>query len=220
VDVDYWKPPLCNLFGRTVTHSNLCKVSVRRMRLFKLINTLPTLFESVIMRNKTKAAAPPVGQPGQVAKKKRMGEDRPTEARFPSGRLLKADDVTPALKGRQAEVRKDGSSLVSEGWGPGPWRACAWSRPSQRVLPAAASLSARFHPFPAVLAGQRIVVPGRDHKRQRQDEASQVRVADGDAEPLALLASHALLHRRHSVPRWTLQYHACPMQTAAWAVSC
>ncbi|PNH02542.1 PHD finger protein ALFIN-LIKE 1 [Tetrabaena socialis] len=78
-----------------------------RLRLFKLINTMPTLFESVSQRNKYKTSAPPQAQPGgpggPVVKKKKF-EDRPTESKFPSGRLLKADDVSPALKGRQAEL--------------------------------------------------------------------------------------------------------------------
>ncbi|GLC64333.1 geranylgeranyl-diphosphate geranylgeranyltransferase [Pleodorina starrii] len=72
-----------------------------RMRLFKLINALPTLFESV-SRNKYKTtAAQP--QAGPVVKKKKF-EDRPIESKYPSGRLLKAEDVLTNLKGRQAEV--------------------------------------------------------------------------------------------------------------------
>lgn len=73
-----------------------------RMRLFKLINTMPTLFESVSQRNKYKAAASQP-QAGPVVKKKKF-EDRPTESKYPSGRLIKAEDVSPALKGRQAEL--------------------------------------------------------------------------------------------------------------------
>lgn len=75
----------------------------RRMRLFKLINTMPTLFESVSQRNKYNKSSAPQPQTGPVVKKKKF-EDRPIESKYPSGRLLKADDVSPALKGRQAEV--------------------------------------------------------------------------------------------------------------------
>ncbi|KAG2486955.1 hypothetical protein HYH03_014452 [Edaphochlamys debaryana] len=76
-----------------------------RMRLFKLINTMPTLFESVSQRNKYKATGPPGAgaAAGPVVKKKKF-EDRPTESKYPSGRLLKAEDMTPALKGRHAEL--------------------------------------------------------------------------------------------------------------------
>lgn len=77
------------------------------MRLFKLINTMPTLFESVSQRNKYKAAASQP-QAGPVVKKKKF-EDRPTESKYPSGRLIKAEDVSPALKGRQAEVSTSNS---------------------------------------------------------------------------------------------------------------
>ncbi|KAG2450446.1 hypothetical protein HYH02_004948 [Chlamydomonas schloesseri] len=77
-----------------------------RMRLFKLINQHPTLFESVSQRNKYKNTAPPAsgGAGGPVVKRKKFDEGRPTESKYPSGRLLKADDVSPALKGRQAEL--------------------------------------------------------------------------------------------------------------------
>ncbi|KXZ56248.1 hypothetical protein GPECTOR_1g216 [Gonium pectorale] len=64
---------------------------------------MPTLFESVSQRNKAFKTAAPQPQAGPVVKKKKF-EDRPIESKFPSGRLLKADDVSPALKGRQAEL--------------------------------------------------------------------------------------------------------------------
>ncbi|PNW80524.1 hypothetical protein CHLRE_07g320950v5 [Chlamydomonas reinhardtii] len=76
-----------------------------RLRLFKLINQHQTLFESVSQRNKYKNAAPPAsGTAGPVVKRKKFDEGRPTESKYPSGRLLKADDVSPALKGRAAEL--------------------------------------------------------------------------------------------------------------------
>ena len=50
--------------------------------------------------------------------------DRPTESAIPSGKLLRADDLTPALKGRAAEVRGGlrGDALLTPsqgGWGQG-----------------------------------------------------------------------------------------------------
>jgi len=33
-------------------------------------------------------------------------QDRPFDSPYPSGKLMKAEDVTPQLKGRQAEVRQ------------------------------------------------------------------------------------------------------------------
>uniref|UniRef100_A0A7S0YAB0 Alfin N-terminal domain-containing protein n=1 Tax=Polytomella parva TaxID=51329 RepID=A0A7S0YAB0_9CHLO len=76
-----------------------------RARLFAQINSLPTLFEVIskqygkkippIMQNVAPTSVPP-------AKKKKI--ERPTESSAPSGRPLRADDLTPLLKGRQAEL--------------------------------------------------------------------------------------------------------------------
>lgn len=71
-----------------------------RMRLFKQINATSTLFEQVSQRNKGNKTGPPAPMAPMMTKKR----DRPTESAIPSGKLLRADDVTPALKGRAAEL--------------------------------------------------------------------------------------------------------------------
>uniref|UniRef100_A0A7S3VHA8 Alfin N-terminal domain-containing protein n=2 Tax=Dunaliella tertiolecta TaxID=3047 RepID=A0A7S3VHA8_DUNTE len=69
-----------------------------RGRLFKMINSQPTLFEIVTNRKSITTGAtvqPPF---------KRQKPDRPFDSPYPSGKLMKAEDVTPQLKGRQAEL--------------------------------------------------------------------------------------------------------------------
>mmetsp|Transcript_31058 Transcript_31058/g.68957 ORF Transcript_31058/g.68957 Transcript_31058/m.68957 type:complete len:239 (+) Transcript_31058:98-814(+) len=75
-----------------------------RMRLFKMLNQHPTLFETVRNRNK-RGTGPSQGPPNKKAKVVPSGfAGRPTESQTPSGRILRADDVGPNLKGRQAEL--------------------------------------------------------------------------------------------------------------------
>ncbi|KAL6759856.1 hypothetical protein V8C86DRAFT_1807728 [Haematococcus lacustris] len=71
-----------------------------RGRLFKLLNSVSSLFESVTSFKAATALKPEAGAPPL----KRFKTDRPFEAPFRSGRLMKEVDLTQALKGRQAEL--------------------------------------------------------------------------------------------------------------------
>lgn len=73
-----------------------------RARLFKLINSQPTLFEVVTQRVKSAQGGP--GGPAAKKLKPNSMAGRPTESTFPSGRIIRPEDLGPALKGRQAEL--------------------------------------------------------------------------------------------------------------------
>lgn len=72
-----------------------------RMRLFKLMNQFPTLFEVVTGRaNKSRT----VSQGSLPTKRKKPESARPRTDSEPARRLIRHEDVSPALKGRQAEL--------------------------------------------------------------------------------------------------------------------
>ncbi|KAJ9527109.1 hypothetical protein QJQ45_025195 [Haematococcus lacustris] len=68
--------------------------------LLRLLNSVSSLFESVTSFKAATALKPEAGAPPL----KRFKTDRPFEAPFRSGRLMKEVDLTQALKGRQAEL--------------------------------------------------------------------------------------------------------------------
>ncbi|CAD7697616.1 unnamed protein product [Ostreobium quekettii] len=72
-----------------------------RLKLFRTINNYATLFETVTGR----ASRPRTGGPGSKRKKPDSGlPAQASESPLPTGRLLVHDDITPALKGRDAEL--------------------------------------------------------------------------------------------------------------------
>lgn len=106
VHSDAWLVSVAFFYGvRLDTHN--------RLRLFRLINQSPTLFEVVTTNRKgfTPVAKPSFSGLGPPTKRKKSEAVRtghvatgPTDTLVPSGRLLTDEDITPALKGRQAEL--------------------------------------------------------------------------------------------------------------------
>eukprot|EP00798_Chlamydomonas_sp_ICE-L_P013970 gene13970-19913_t len=74
--------------------------STGRARLFKQINALPTIFETVTGR----VASGEYEDPVATRKRPSSMMGRPTESSHPSGRIIRPDDMGPQLKGRQAEL--------------------------------------------------------------------------------------------------------------------
>lgn len=82
-----------------------------RMRLFKLINQFPTLFEVATGRANKSRTTSQTSLPNKRKRPESFGphggttaSGRPSESPFPSGRPIRHEDVSPILKGRQAEL--------------------------------------------------------------------------------------------------------------------